>query len=329
MAAVELTVLVITYNHADFIETAIDSVLMQETDFGYEVIISEDCSTDGTTEIVKQLAASHRDRIRLFLSERNLNDNTVVRRGLEAARGRYVALLDGDDFWTSRAKLQKQFEFLETHPDCSSCFHNVNVIYEQDETAPHLFHEDEPGKGLSARKPKSISTLSDIVRGDFIPTCSAVFRAEIGRDMPSWFDDLWAGDWILHVVSAQHGDIAYLDEVMGTYRIHPGGFWSMNQSRYRRLSDVEEVIRTFDTFNRHLGFSFNREIETEASAVYQEAAIRFYKGGEYQLARVCARRSLRRAPIGQWHERWKSVAVLVLSGMKSALLLLQASRRRA
>ncbi|MGH2993230.1 MAG: glycosyltransferase [Solirubrobacterales bacterium] len=328
MPAVELTVLVVTYDHADYIETAIDSVLLQETEFDYEVIISEDCSTDGTTEIVKQLAASHPDRIRLLLSERNLNDNSVVRRGLEAARGRYVALLDGDDFWTAKTKLQQQFEFLEAHPGCSSCFHNVNVIYEQDGTAPHLFNQDELPRDVGAPKPKPISTLADIVRGDFIPSCSVVFRSEIGRELPSWFDELWAGDWVLHVLSAQHGDIAYLDEVMGTYRVHPDGFWSMNWSKYRRLSDVEEVIRTYDTFNRHLGFSFNREIETEAAALYQVAAIGFYKRGEYQVARVCARRCLRRVPIGRWHQRWKALAVVALSGLKSLALPRRSPERR-
>lgn len=121
MSPVQVTVLVITYNHARFIETAIESVMAQETDFEFEVVISEDCSTDGTREVVQRLAAAHPDRIRTLLSDRNLNDNSVVRRGVEAAQGRYLALLDGDDFWTSKHKLQRQVDFLEGRPDCSAC----------------------------------------------------------------------------------------------------------------------------------------------------------------------------------------------------------------
>lgn len=315
MSAIELTVLVITYNHAGFIETAIDSVLTQETDFDYEVIISEDYSTDGTREIVERLAESHPDRIRLFLSDRNLNDNTVVRRGLEAARGRYVALLDGDDFWTSSDKLQKQVDFLEANPDCSSCFHNVNVVYEGGASADHLFHQDHMVEGLTAPKPKPKSTLVDIVRSNFISTCSVVFRADVASRLPPWFDDLAAGDWILHVVSAQHGDIAYLDEVMGTYRVHPGGFWTMSQSKFLHLSDVEEVARTYSAFNHYLAFSFDREISEEIANLYEYTAIRSYRRGEHRTASVCARRSLQRTPMSLRPWRWRSMAVLALSGL--------------
>src|SRR5438270_2038014 len=115
----KLTVLIITYNHAAFIKAAIDSVLMQDTSFDYEIIISEDCSTDGTRDILHHFAAAYPNRIRLLLSERNRNDNRVVRRGIEAARGMYIALLDGDDYWTCKHKLQRQVEFLDDHPECS------------------------------------------------------------------------------------------------------------------------------------------------------------------------------------------------------------------
>jgi glycosyltransferase involved in cell wall biosynthesis len=315
MSRIELTVLLITYNHADFLETAVESVLMQETDFDYEVIVSEDFSTDGTREIAQRLAEAHPDRIRVLLSERNLNDNTVMRRGLESARGRYVALLDGDDFWTSRRKLQRQMDFLEAHPEYSSCFHNVNVVHEGGATPTHLFHQDEIVEGVTAPKPGPISTLADVVRSNFIPTCSVVFRAEIGRDLPSWFDGLASGDWPLHIVSAQHGDIAYLDEVMGTYRVHPGGIWTMNRSKFLRVGDVENAVRTCDVINEHLGFSFDRALNERITNLYERTAIRFYKRGEHRAASVCARRSLQRAPMALLPRRWRSMAVLGLSGV--------------
>ena len=97
----KVSVLVMTYNHERFVAQALDSALMQEVAFDWEILVSEDCSTDRTREIVVEYARRHSDRIRLLLSERNVRSNYVVRRGIEAARGTYVALLDGDDFWTS------------------------------------------------------------------------------------------------------------------------------------------------------------------------------------------------------------------------------------
>src|SRR4051794_38896574 len=113
-----------TYNHAPYIAQALESALAQTLSAPFEILVSEDCSTDGTREIVLRYA--DRDpRIRLLLSHSNLRSNEVVARGLRAARGRYVALLDGDDYWTSPTKLQAQVEFLEARPGFSICFHDV------------------------------------------------------------------------------------------------------------------------------------------------------------------------------------------------------------
>ena len=310
---VDVTVLVVTYNHAAFIETAVRSVLRQETNFDFEIIVSEDCSTDGTRDIVRRLAGEHGDLLRLLLSERNRNDNSVVRRGLEAARGRYVALLDGDDFWTSTHKLQRQVEFLDSHPACSSCFHNVNVIYEEGDTPAHLFHQDERLPAHTQPKPKPRSSVADIVLYDFVPTCSVLFRAEIGRGLPPWYDGLPSGDWPLHVLSAERGKLAYIDDVMATYRVHRGGLWSMNQSRYLHMRDIEDLVRCYDTFDRHLGFAHKREIGEAVSGMYQGTATRAFRRGDYRMASSCAWRSIRRSRAATLPRRWKAAGVLAVS----------------
>ena len=102
------TVLLVTYNHSAYIRQAVESVLAQEADFEWEVLITEDCSTDGTREIVQEYADRHPERIRLLLSKLNQNDNEVVSRGIDAARGTYLALLDGDDYWLGPRKLELQ-----------------------------------------------------------------------------------------------------------------------------------------------------------------------------------------------------------------------------
>src|SRR5512133_148878 len=120
---IKVSVLVMTYNHEKFIQQALDSVAMQATNFDYEILISEDCSTDRTREIVLEFQKEHPDKVRLLLSKTNVHSNQVVVRGIRAAQGQYLAMLDGDDYWTSPTKLQKQADFLDGHPECSLCFH--------------------------------------------------------------------------------------------------------------------------------------------------------------------------------------------------------------
>ena len=129
-STMKVSVHMITYNHEKFIAQAIESALMQQVDFDYEIVIGEDCSTDRTREIVVAYQQRHPDKIRLLLHEQNvgvsLNDIRVYR----ACRGEYVAWLEGDDYWTSPHKLQKQADFLDSHPACSACFHPVTVFFE-------------------------------------------------------------------------------------------------------------------------------------------------------------------------------------------------------
>lgn len=312
------TALVITYNHASFIEAAIESVLMQETTVDFEVLVSEDCSTDGTREIVMRLAESHPDRIRMLLSDRNLNDNSVIRRGLEAARGPYVALLDGDDLWTSKHKLQRQVDYMAHHPECAVCFHNATVAYENGVTTRHPFHEDQPSHRLSSPRPKPVSTLADVIRTNFIPTCSAAVRPEAVLPLPEWYDGLDYGDWPLYVLAAQHGELAYLDELMALYRVHPGGLWTMNHSFFSRLEDVERTARVHQVLNRHLGLVFDGVVSERVANLYESAAIDAYRAGKYRLASVCGWRSLKRLRALPWDKRWQPAAVLVLSGLRAS-----------
>lgn len=314
-----VTVLVTTYNHEGFIEAALASVLSQKTSFPFEIIVSEDCSTDSTREILERLAAEHPGRIQLLLSARNLNDNTVMRRGFEAARGRYLALLDGDDFWTADDKLQTQADFLDEHPEYSSCFHNVEVVYEGRPGANHLFHRDKPAEYPFAWIPKPVSTLADIAINNFIATCSAFVRTELVKNMPEWFDGLAAGDWPVHVVCAEHGGLAYLDRVMASYRIHSAGLWTAERSRYRTLAEVKEVARMYDVISEHLELRFAGEIDREVARFYEQRGVQFYKRAEYEAARHCVRRAIGRSPGASKAKRWKSAAALGLMRLPKPL----------
>src|ERR1035438_4784180 len=126
----KVSVLIITYNHEKYIAQAIESVLMQKTDFRYELIIGEDCSTDGTGEIVREYGRKRPEIVHAPLRERNIGARRNFRRIFAAARGKYIALLEGDDYWTSPQKLQAQADLLDAHPETSLCGHRSVWHYE-------------------------------------------------------------------------------------------------------------------------------------------------------------------------------------------------------
>src|SRR5438105_666490 len=175
----KLSVLLTTYNHERYIAPAIESALMQETDFDFEIVVSEDCSTDGTRSIVESYRERHPDRIRARYSPQNGGEETWVR-SYHSCNGEYVALLDGDDYWTSPDKLQKQADFLDAHPECSMCGHAMAVVREDNSEPPiYWIHPDQ----------KEISTLEDLILNNFIFTGSAVLRKEVFDDHPRWVYD--------------------------------------------------------------------------------------------------------------------------------------------
>jgi glycosyltransferase involved in cell wall biosynthesis len=233
----EVSVLIFTYNHEPFIVQAVESVLAQRTDFPYEVIISEDCSTDRTRDLVRALQEGHPDRIRLVLSETNQNDNAVLSRAVQLARGDLIATLDGDDYWTSPEKLQRQRDHLRAHPEQSACFHNALVVYDDGSRPP------EP------HNPENQPTLifgEDLWTGDPVATCSAMFRRAVIVDLPEWYRTALVGDWPLFMLSADHGPIGYLSDMMAVYRIHARGYWS-GQSLAEQAITAIAFLREMNT----------------------------------------------------------------------------------
>jgi glycosyltransferase involved in cell wall biosynthesis len=235
-AAVAVSVLVVTYNHERFVRQALESALSQRLPQPFEILISEDCSTDGTREIVQGYAESHPHLVRLLLSERNLHSNEVVARGFRAARGQYIAYLDGDDYWTNDDKLRAQVAFLDAQPDLTICFHNVQVVDE---------HSQNMGRLWNAPGQPELSGLYELLRGNPIAASSVVYRRAAVSEVPGWYDRFFpVTDWPLHVLYAREGRIGYLDRSLGAYRLHSGGLYSTlgerekleaNADFYRRL----------------------------------------------------------------------------------------------
>ena len=249
-----------TYNHGKFIAQAIESVLMQEVDFDYEIIIGEDCSSDNTRGIVIDYQKKYPDKIRLILNKNNMGMHYNFLQTLNACRGQYVAILDGDDYWTSPHKLQKQVNIMEAHPGCSICFHNIEVVYEDGKSAGPYFENTPP-----------CYTIEDLLINNFIPSCSTVFRNRLFDMYPSSFDEIPFGDWPLHVLNAKYGKICYIDEVMGVWRHHAGGFWTKGgkPSIYHLISCNVWNLKFYEIINKHLEYQYDHII-SQRIAIHKE-----------------------------------------------------------
>ncbi len=246
-AGVKVSVAMITYNHKLFIAQAIESVLMQQTDFAVELVIGEDCSTDGTRAIVRDYGERYPERVRVLLPEHNLGMMLNFISVMNACSGQYVALLEGDDYWTDPSKLQKQADFLDAHPGCAICFHNVTVVPEDGSRLPWLYCPPDQ---------KAISTLEDVLRSNFLPTRAVVFRRGLFGEFPSWYHTMGIGDWPHNILNAAHGDIGYLDGVMAVYRKHKGGVYT-SRSYDRRFDDI---VRMYDALSLHFEHRYDRII---------------------------------------------------------------------
>lgn len=217
----KLSIVCITYNQAKFIRQCLDSFLMQETDFKYEVLINDDASTDGTKEIIEEYAKKYPDIIKPVLRDENIGAIRNFVDTLSRVKTKYAAVCEGDDYWTDKNKLQKQVDFLETHPEYSGCFHPVRVVWENKENEDSVF----PTAKMIGKK--KFVTKEDMLKCNYIQTNSVVYRWRFtDTDIKEIFPmGILPGDWYLHLLHAQTGKIAYLPDIMADYRKQSGGIW--------------------------------------------------------------------------------------------------------
>jgi glycosyltransferase involved in cell wall biosynthesis len=229
----KVSVFVLTYNHVDWIGRALDSALAQETPFPYEILVADDCSSDGTRDIVREYERRHPGRIRTFLPDSNLGVEGIWLAAARRCRGEYVAILEGDDYWTSPAKLSRQAVLLDARPQWTSCFHRAT-----------LFHDDDsaPPRPATPALDRDAFGLEDLIRSCFIPFLTLMFRRRALAGIPDWlFSYAWF-DWLFHIYCARQGQIGFLDDDMAAYRVHRGGNWSARN----RSDQLEEDLRVYE-----------------------------------------------------------------------------------
>jgi glycosyltransferase involved in cell wall biosynthesis len=277
----KVSVCVATYQHEPFIRECLDNIVNQVTNFPFEVILGEDESIDGTRAICLEYARNHPDKIRLFLRSRQRS--TYVEAGVArffngywncfSARGTYVALCEGDDYWTDSHKLQKQIDFLESRPDVSLCCHRVMMGTAPDAIGAKIYPDDP--------KPM-INTLRDVIWGNWIPTCSMIMRREIAQEYPEWTWDVAFGDWPLQVLAAKRGNIGFIDAVMGFYRVRPDGRWS----GLGNIPRFQDVLKFYFAIRGQVPSSaWNRSVRPRVADLKMRLSAEYAALGDFKAAR--------------------------------------------
>ncbi len=237
------------FNQARFIRDALDGFIMQATSFPIEIVIHDDASTDGTSDIIREYEKRYPEVILpIYQTENQYSKGVRISATyvFPKARGKYIALCEGDDYWTDPLKLQKQVDFLDAHPECSMCFHGHAVCFEDECKPPHV----------AARPPKRISSLEDLLETNFIGTPTIMFRGREIRQLPDWYSELLIGDWPLHILNAQHGGAGYIDDVMAVQRVHSDGVWS----GAGRIQRANAALQMYERLRSHLGPRYQKVI---------------------------------------------------------------------
>lgn len=234
-----VTVLVTTYNHEEFIRKCLEGVLSQQFSQRYRVVVHDDASTDGTAGIVREFAAMYPDRIYAVLQRENQysRGNSQFIGIVRSIPTPYVALCEGDDFWTDDAKLERQWSFMQRNGWCAISHHDVEVVAGPTNTA----YADEIRHHLRLRRPRRerVTGLA-LAGGNWIITCSVMIRtscipadllAEVGAREPN--------DYLLYSLVSEHGDIGFLPEVMAGYRLHGANLWSSLPFEERSAAERE------------------------------------------------------------------------------------------
>lgn len=262
----KVSVCIMTYNHVGYIKDCLDGVLRQQTNFSFEILLGEDDSKDGTREICLEYANKYPGKIRLFLHHR---ENNIAINGnptglfnslynLYNARGKYMALCEGDDYWTDPQKLQRQLEFMEENEDCSLCYHAAKVTYEDKSRPDQIF------------KPFNVNTLKKFTLTEFIAsidglgitTASVLFHLDLFKDIPDWLFKTPYGDACLKLIAGYRGLLGYIGgEPMSLHRRVTPGSWSSNiHSKEWYIQRIKNRIAHYNLFSEYSNHEFDRQI---------------------------------------------------------------------
>lgn len=207
------------YNHEPYIRECLDGFMLQKTNFVFEVLIHDDASTDKSADIIREYEAKYPHIIKpIYQIENQYSKGIGVTRIYQfpRAKGKYIAMCEGDDYWTDPYKLQKQVDFLEANEEYSICFHKAKVFNQN--ALEYVFEQPDVNHN-------SVFSLNDFLQNNPIATASVVFRSDCIRTIPDWFSKVPFGDYALYllILDRSKKNVMYFSDIMSVYRLHNGG----------------------------------------------------------------------------------------------------------
>lgn len=244
----------LTYNHKSYISKAIESFLSQKTNFKFEIIIHDDCSTDGTIKILNEYEKNYPDIVRVVYEKENQYSKGVKIEPIlfKKVLGKYIAICEGDDYWCDDNKLQIQYDFMEQNDDYSLIFHDASLYMED-------IQKFQKRKTNATKD--GIVNIKDLILGTGIggsfPTCSMFFRSKFIKTLPSFFINSSVGDMPLNLYLGIQGKVFYMHKIMGVYRCNVPGSWSIriknktNEEVIKSQNNFDDMMRGFNKYSNY------------------------------------------------------------------------------
>ena len=245
-----VSVCTITYNQENYITETIDGFLMQETDFPFELLISDDCSPDGTADIIKQYMEKFPNIIKTTLRDKNVGMSINARGNVQRAKGKYIALCEGDDYWTDPLKLQIQVKAMKDNPSCYMSFHPVRETLTNQIITRHY-------------NKNTILNTEEIIAGGgfFCSTPSIMFDKRVIEKLPSFFENTPVGDYYLQILGSVNGGALYIDKTMAVYRVFSEGSWStVHRDGDKGIQFYKATLKSLDDLNSYLDNKYEKAI---------------------------------------------------------------------
>lgn len=271
MNDIKISVVCLTYNHKNFIRRALEGFVNQETDFPFEVIVHDDASTDGTADIVREYAEKYPDIIKPIYQPENIYSKGINARTDVIApiiKGEYVALCEGDDYWTDNNKLQIQYDYVKAHPECAMCVHQAtfhDCITNKDSLLPELTES-------------RIFTIDELIAtgGGSFANNTVFTKKNVYTDIPECLAVKSFGDYQRIINGALNGTVYYIARNMSTYNFGAAGSWTQTTmfKNTKAVEHCDEVIRMLNTFNEAYDYKYDSAVK-KAVAKYEYDKLKY------------------------------------------------------
>ncbi|MDR1562528.1 MAG: glycosyltransferase [Dysgonamonadaceae bacterium] len=244
----KISIILISYNQQQYIRDCLDGLIFQDLPFEYEIVVADDCSTDDTLKIIEEYLNRAKMNYRILPTSQNLGMHRNYKRAYTACRGEYIAILEGDDYWTAPDRLAKHVNFLDNHRECVLSFNRYISLYEQSLRfeIPKWNHDGD----------YYYITAGDMASGNKMGNLSTcVFRRSVLQKMTEDLFEMGFADWFLGLFLGQHGLLVKHKDLSSVYRIHSKGLWSGNTG----TEHTQSICQMIDLYNKCLDYKYNEE----------------------------------------------------------------------